>query len=170
MCGTISWRWLPWVFLSQWGCQPDNQPRQRDKMSNYSFKTQGYSLRMWIAIKSNRLTNIFSINQIISSISWGVLVTLTFRLWSMFWGCRWNFWSISQTPFSGAPGPSQTESKHRNIINKKKQEKWETYTQAGVCVSVTHSAILVLIFLNDVVDCVQEFFYGAGYVSVGNQQ
>ena len=39
-----------------------------------------------------------------------------------------------------------------------------------VCVSVTHSAILVLVFLYDIVDCVQELFYGAGYVSVGNQR
>lgn len=34
------------------------------------------------------------------------------------------------------------------------------------CVFVTHPAILVLIFLNDVVDCVQELFDGACYVSV----
>ena len=47
---------------------------------------------------------------------YAVVVTLTFRLWSTFWGCRWNFWSISQTPFSGAPGPSQTEREHRNIF------------------------------------------------------
>lgn len=39
-----------------------------------------------------------------------------------------------------------------------------------VCVSDTHSAILVLVFLYDIVDCVQELFYGAGYVSVGNQR
>lgn len=33
----------------------------------------------------------------------------------------------------------------------------------------THSAILVLIFLNDVVDCVQELLDGARYVSAGKQ-
>lgn len=57
----------------------------------------------------------------------------------------------------------------RNTVLKKQGQR-EKRTQECVCVSVTYSAILVLIFLNDIVDCVQELFYGAGYVSVGNQQ
>lgn len=53
----------------------------------------------------------------------------------------------------------------RNIFFKTNQTRW------GQCTSVcTYSAILVLIFLNDIVDCVQQLFYGARYVSAGNQE
>lgn len=56
-------------------------------------------------------------------------------------------------------------------IRKKSQNKTRDEKHAIVCVFVfnTHSAILVLIFLNDIVDCVQELFYGARYVSAGNK-
>lgn len=53
----------------------------------------------------------------------------------------------------------------------RKQGEDAKHIQVCVCVFVlTHSAILVLILLNDIVDCVQELFYGAGYVSVGNER
>ncbi len=63
------------------------------------------------------------------------------------------------------------KNKHSlKILIQQKHSKGEKCTQVCVNVSVTHSAILVLIFLNDIVDCVQELFYGAGYVSAGNQE
>lgn len=89
-----------------------------------------------------------------------ITVPLTFHLWSMFSGCHWNFWSISQTPFSGAPGPSHNTEYLETFFFKTNQTRW------GQCTSVcTYSAVLVLIFLNDIVDCVQQLFYGARYVS-----
>lgn len=94
-------------------------------------------------------------------------VALTFRLWSMFSGCRWNFWSTWQTPFSGAPEPAHTHTHRAKAFRlAKKQQRQNSKKRGRKRVFVTHPAILVLIFLNDVVDCVQELFDGARYVSV----
>lgn len=65
--------------------------------------------------------------------------------------------------------------KHRSVIEKQgKIVKRSAYiclcVSVYVCVCPTHSAILVLVLLNDIVDRVQKLFYGAGYVSVINKR